>query len=210
VSEFGYEHDIGRRAIRRMNQLHGRFEIANEDFLYVLSTMVLEPIRWNARFGWRPMIENERLAQFYFWREVGRRMAIRNISATLGELERFNVEFERARFAYTEAGHRVAEATRDMFLDWFPGLPKALGRPIVCALLDEPLLDALGFPRPPSWLRRAAEAAVRMRSRAVERLPPRRRPRLRTFEKHRSYPRGYRIEELGPPEATLRFSRSAP
>ena len=42
--EFGYDSDLGRRAIRRMNQIHGRFEIANEDFLYVLSTMVFEPI----------------------------------------------------------------------------------------------------------------------------------------------------------------------
>jgi len=37
-----------------MNQLHGRFDIANEDFLYVLSTFIFEPIRWNTRFGWRP------------------------------------------------------------------------------------------------------------------------------------------------------------
>jgi len=42
-----------QRAQRRMNQLHGRFTIANEDFLYVLSTFVFGPIRWNARFGWR-------------------------------------------------------------------------------------------------------------------------------------------------------------
>src|SRR5215831_1887390 len=38
--EFGYDSDIGRRAIKRMNQIHGRFSIANDDFLYVLSTMV--------------------------------------------------------------------------------------------------------------------------------------------------------------------------
>ena len=43
-----------------MNQLHGRFEIANEDFLYVLSTLALEPFRWNERFGWRRANEAER------------------------------------------------------------------------------------------------------------------------------------------------------
>ena len=37
-----------------MNRIHGRFEISNEDFVYVLSSFVFEPIRWNARFGWRP------------------------------------------------------------------------------------------------------------------------------------------------------------
>src|SRR5689334_14235294 len=64
LMEHGYESDRGRRALRRMNAIHGRFTIANEDFLYVLSTFVFEPIRWNARYGWRPMIEVERLGYF--------------------------------------------------------------------------------------------------------------------------------------------------
>ncbi|HWB22042.1 MAG TPA: hypothetical protein VG652_04055 [Gaiellaceae bacterium] len=196
--EAGYDSDFGKRAIRRMNQIHGRFEIANEDYLYVLSTMVFEPIRWNRRFGWRPLIETERLATFYFWREVGKRMAIRDIPESYEELEAFNVEFERARFGYTEAGARVAAATRDLFLSWLPGLPKRVGRPLVHALFDDPLLDALGFRRPSPFLRRTVEAAVRGRSRAVRALPVRRRPILRTDERRRSYPGGYELETLGP------------
>lgn len=197
-SEFGYDSDFGKRAVRRMNRIHGGFAIANDDFLYVLSTMVLEPIRWNARYGWRSLHEHERLATFHFWREVGRRMAITDIPETLDELDAFNVRFEGERFAYTPAGARVAAATRDMFLDWFPGVPKAAGRPFVYALLDEPLLDALGFPRPPAALRRAADSALRVRARIVRTLPPRRRPRIRTDEPHRTYPDGYAIDELGP------------
>ena len=73
-SEDGWDGPLGKRALRRMNQIHGRFEIANEDYLYVLSAMVLEPQRWNARFGWRALIETERLAFFHFWREIGHRM----------------------------------------------------------------------------------------------------------------------------------------
>jgi hypothetical protein len=199
--EAGYDSDFGKRAIRRMNEIHGRFEIANEDFLYVLSTMAFEPIRWNARFGWRPLIQAERFATFHFWGEVGRRMAIRDIPESYGELEAFNVEFERTHFAYTEAGARVAAATRDMFLSWFPGVPASVGRPMVYALLDDPLLDALGFPHPPAWLRATAEAAVRARSLAVRGLPPRRKPRLRVEEPHRSYPDGYELETLGPAAA---------
>src|SRR5262249_53768969 len=107
-------------------------------------------------------------------------------------------------------GHRVATATRDLFLDWIPGLPNRLGRPLVHALLDPPLLDALGFPHPPPQLRRGVEAAVRARSRAVGVLPARRRPRYRTLERHRSYPHGYEIETLGPPDAAVRLNRSAP
>jgi ER-bound oxygenase mpaB/B'/Rubber oxygenase, catalytic domain len=199
--EQGYRTGPGRRAIKRMNRIHGRFTIANEDFLYVLSTMVFEPIRWNARFGWRPLIETERLATFYFWREVGKLMGMSAIPDDYESFERFNVEFERDHFAYTDAANRVGEATRDMFIGWFPGLPKSLGRPLVHALLDEPLLDALGFPHPPPALRAAATASLHARSRAVRFLPERRKPRLRTEERHRTYPEHVEIEQLGPPPA---------
>ena len=39
---------------------------------------------------------------------------------------------------------------------------------------------------------------MRARSAAVRALPARRTARLRTLEKHRSYPAGYQIEQLGP------------
>ena len=95
IVEAGYDSDEGKRAIRQMNRIHGRFEISNEDFLYVLSSFVFEPIRWNARFGWRPLIEAEKLATFEFWREIGRRMAIKEIPESYAELERYNEEYER-------------------------------------------------------------------------------------------------------------------
>src|SRR6266550_5796449 len=64
LMEYGYDSERGKRALRRMNQMHGRFEIANEDFQYVLSTFMFEPIRWNVRYGWRPLLEVARLATF--------------------------------------------------------------------------------------------------------------------------------------------------
>ena len=159
--EHGYDSEFGRRAIRRMNRIHGGFEIANDDFLYVLSTMVFEPIRWNARFGWRPLLEIERAGDVFLLAAGRRADGIRDLPESYADFERFNLEFERARFGYTDAGHRVAAATRDMFLAWFPGLPKRVGRPLVYALLDEPLLDALGFPhaarRFVMWRRRQCE-----------------------------------------------------
>jgi hypothetical protein len=51
--EDGWDGALGKRALRRMNQIHGRFEIANEDCLYILSALVLEPLavlgRWYDR-----------------------------------------------------------------------------------------------------------------------------------------------------------------
>ena len=200
IVEAGYDSEEGRRAIRQMNRIHGRFEISNEDFLYVLSSFVFEPIRWNARFGWRPLIETEKLATFEYWREVGRRMAIREIPETYEDFERFNEEYERREFRRTEASRRVGIATRDMFLTWFPGLPRRFGAQAIYALMDEPLLDAFGFPQPPRAVRAAVENGLRARARIVAALPARRRPRLRVQRRTKTYGRDWRVEELGPAE----------
>ena len=114
ILEDGYDSEAGKRALRQMNRIHSRFEISNDDFVYVLSTFVLEPIRWNARFGWRPMMEAERLASFHCWREIGRRMNIKAIPEEYAELERFNEAYERKHFATggaapaPTASHRAA------------------------------------------------------------------------------------------------------
>ncbi len=198
IIESGYDSDEGKRAIRRMNGLHRRFDIANEDFLYVLSTFVYEPIRWNVRFGWRTFVEHERLAWFHYWREVGKRMAINEIPPTYEEFEQYNVEYERANFHFTDSNARVARGSRDMFLAWFPGLPKRLGAYAIAALMDERLRETIGFQPAPRMVVRAVDGALRSRARALRFLPPRRKPKLRTQLGHRTYPSGYVLEALGP------------
>lgn len=200
ISEYGYDSERGRAAIRRMNQIHGRFAITNEDFLYVLSTFVFEPIRWMARFAWRPMSREEQLANYYFWREVGRRMAIRDIPPTIEAFEAYNQDYERANFHFAPTNRRVADAVRDLLLGWIlPRRLTRLGEPAVYALMDDRLLDACGFPRPSPTMCRMMEGSMRLRARAIRYLPARRKPRLRTEMVQPSYPRGYQIEELGPP-----------
>ena len=206
VMEWGYASERGRRAMRRMNQQHGRFPIANDDFRYVLSTFIYEPIRWNARFGWRPMCEQERLSMFYFWREVGRRMGISKLPIDYSEFERFNIEYERRHFRYMESNRRVGAATVEMFASWFPRLVGPLVRRAIYALLDDSVIEGFGFPRPSPVMRVLVTGALKLRARLVRWLPARRRPRLRTELRHRSYPRGYTIEELGPPTGVTKSS----
>ena len=199
ILDNGYNSERGRAALRRMNQLHGQFNIPNDEFIYVLSTFILEPIRWNARFGWRPLLEQEKLAAYYYWREVGRRMNIKEIPPDYESLERYNIEYEETHFRFAEPNYRLAKATRDLFLGWF--LPKPLwrlGEPFIYAIMDDRLLAAVGFPKPVPWIRKFAEAALKMRARLLRFLPARRRPRLITQLKHPTYPNGYRIEQLGP------------
>ncbi len=205
ISEHGYDSEHGRAALKRMNHLHHHYDIANDDYLYVLSTFIFEQVRWNARFGWRPMIENEKLALYYFWHAVGRRMNIINIPPSYAEFEQYNIAYERAHFRYSDAAQRVASASRDMFLAWM--LPKSLyglGAPAIYALLDDVLLDAFGFPHPPRGLRRTVENMLRLRGWLFAHFPERRNPKIRTRMKHRTYPRGYHIEQLGPPDPEVK------
>src|SRR5262249_16247332 len=148
LMEHGYDSDRGKRALRRMNQLHGRFAIANDDYRYVLSTFIYEPIRWNARFGWRPMCAHEKLALFHFWREVGRGMNSIEIPIEFDAFERFNLDYERKNYRYTDANHRVGQATLEMFVRWFPRPFAPLVRRAMIAMMDEPVLAGFGFPRP--------------------------------------------------------------
>jgi hypothetical protein len=198
ILEHGYDGERGKAALRRINQMHGRYPIPNDEFLYVLSTFVFEPIRWNERFGWRPLLREEKLASFQFWREIARRMAIRDVPEDYDTFERYYDEFALQNYRYAPENRALARATRDLFLGWY--LPKVLwplGRPFVHAMMDDHLLDAVGLPRPHPAIRRLMEGAVRLRSRIVRRLPPRRSARLITRQRHPTYPKGYTIEELG-------------
>jgi hypothetical protein len=198
LMEHGHDSERGRASLRRINQLHGRFDIPNDDYLYVLSTFVFEPIRWNARFGWRKLTPAECQAYFRFWREVGRRMGIREIPERMDALEAFSRAYEREHFQYAESNYRVGCHTRDMLAGWFPRPLRPMVRQAMYALMDNELLKAFGFPRPWPGMRPLVIIAMKSRAMLLRMLPRRRKPLLRTAMRHREYPHGYEIQKLGP------------
>jgi hypothetical protein len=208
--EHGYSSERGRAALRRINQIHGRFTISNHDFLYVLSTFVFEPIRWNARFGWRPLCAQELDGLFLFWRAVGERMGIRDIPADRETFEAWSRDFEQRYFQRTEAGERVAVATRDLFASWFPRPLRPLARSAMSALLDQPLRDAVGFAVPSRFARVLVCAGLGLRKAMLRYLPLRPKPVRRSSIPRRSYPGGYRIETIGPAALSGEKLRQSP
>lgn len=164
LMHFGYDSAQGTLAIQRMNKVHGRFTIANDDLLYVLSSLIFELIRWNERFGWRRMVETERLGYFHFWRQVGIRMHIRDIPDDYAMFEHFNREYERQHHRFTASNQRVGAAIRDMIVRRQPRWAAPLVRNAVYATLDEPLLQAFGFPRAPRLLKWLMPKVLRLQS----------------------------------------------
>jgi len=79
VLEHGPAEAEGRTAVRRMNQMHRAYDIADDDLRYVLATFVVSPIRWVDAYGWRRMSENERVANANYYRDLGRHMGIRDV-----------------------------------------------------------------------------------------------------------------------------------
>ncbi len=198
ILENGLDSPRGRAALARMNAMHGRFAIANADMLYVLSTFLFEPIRWLERFGWRTLTDHEKQASLNYYRELGRRMGIDGIPEDLDAFEQLNRDYEADHFRYAETNRRIGTATLELLLGFY--LPRWLlwtGRPVALALMDPPLLTAMGFAPAPHWLRVLVPGLLRLRARILARLPERRSPRLLTQRQRPTYPEGYRIEELG-------------
>lgn len=193
----GMDSERGRAAIRRMNRIHGRYPISNDDYRYVLATFVVMPVRWISRYGWRPYSRHEVRATVNTFRHMGRLMGIKDIPETYEEFTAFLDEYEREHYTFTEPSRRVADATIAILQGWFPRFAGPLVRQGVLAVADQPLLDALGLGQAPRALRVAADRALRARALAVRLMPAR--PDSRPMvPQPRSYPNGYTLADIGP------------
>lgn len=198
IMENGYDSDRAKRAFARMNAMHNRFNISNEDFLYVLSTFVFMPMYWIEKFGWRKLTPKERLAIFIYYREVGKRMNIQNIPEDMDEFEAFHRQYEKDNFVFAESNKEIAGYTINLLLGFY--LPKFLfflGRPIVPCFMDETLIKAMGMKPAPKFLQKTINALMRGRAFVLSLLPERKEPHLISKVKRPTYPEGYAIEELG-------------
>jgi hypothetical protein len=207
ILEHGPDSERGRAAIRRLNRIHGAHAIDGDDYRYVLTTFVFEPVRWNARYGWRPMTRGEKLAGFHLWRRIGALMGIPDLPATYEAMEAFHRDFERARFRRTPASERLGQATLAILADRLPGIPGL--RPLVFqaifALLDQPVRNAMGFPDPNRLVALLVHLLLRARARVLRHVwPPRRTPFRVTRRKTQTYPDGYSLERLGPQDRSHR------
>jgi len=198
ILEHGYDSERAKRAFRRMNDMHRRFNISNEDYLYVLSTFLFMPIYWMEKYGWRPYTSAEKLASYYYFCEVGKRMNIKDIPNSYEAFEAFHQQYEREHFRYSETNKEIGTYTTNLLLGMY--LPKFLfflGRPIIYALMDKELCEAMGIPFQPAWLRSSVYRLMRLRAAILRRMPERKKPYFGTQVKRPTYPKGYEIEELG-------------
>lgn len=189
----------GLQALERLNWIHSNYKITNEDYLYVLSTFIFDTGYWINKFGYRQLCRNEELAGFYVWKEIGEKMNIKDIPDSISAFKKYHDDFELKHFVYSEANFKVARATEDLLLSWYvPTFMFDAVRPFIHAVMEPRLLQAFNYKEPGEAMRRFVTNSLRARSYA-ESLIPRTTPYIRTRDfKHKAYPNGYTMEDLGP------------
>lgn len=186
----------GRDAIRHLNRIHGRYDIPNDEFVYVLATTLVGPRRFIDSYGRRALHPHEVEAMTRVTTRFGELMGIKGLPATYADYEARLDAYEAEHFGYAPSNERVAEASIRIVAAWYPRPLRGLVRSASVAMLDEPLRVALGLPRQPAWLASVLHRALRVRALALRCAPPRRRPY--EHDPRRTYPFGYSLADLGP------------
>lgn len=198
VVEAGPEHDTGRAAIRRMNQMHRSYDISNDDMRYVMSTFVVTPVRWIAEFGYRPLTDAEIEGITAFYHRVGTLMGIRDLPATYQGFSDFMDDYERAMFTPDERCRAVADGTLALLQNFYPRPLAPAVRAFALSLLDPHVREAYGYDHPPRAVEAIVRGGIRLRGRLIRLLPARRTPvSLSALRTIRSYPNGHLIDKLG-------------
>lgn len=191
----GLDSPRSHASVRRLNRIHGHYEIPNDEFRYVLATTIVGPVRWIEQYGWRDLDPVETRALANFTTRFGTLMGIKDLPTTYDGYLELLTSYERDHFEFDPANRRVTEATLRIAQQTAPPPLRPVVRRVTIALMDEPLRTALGVPRQPTWFVRAVSSGLRLRGRLLRWAPPR-----RTAHHHRpsSYPQGYRLGDLGP------------
>ncbi|MFH8574096.1 oxygenase MpaB family protein [Streptomyces sp. NPDC017993] len=197
----GLESPEGRAYLRRMNQMHRRYVISNDDNLYTIALFIVAPVQWINRFGWRRLTVGEERALTNYGRRLAQLMGIKDIPATFADFDQFAQSYEDRCFAVTGSGRRLAEEAMTFTAELLPKLLRGPLEPVLrrlaSAILDDAFLHAVGLPLPPERDRRLVTWVLRTRGRLLRVLPPRpdnrpHRPALAT------YPDGHHVCEIGP------------
>lgn len=198
IAEEGLESSDGRAGVRRMNQMHGSYDISNEDMRYVLATFVVTPARWIDRYGWRKPSQAEEIAAVRYYQRLGKLMGIKDIPADFQGFCDLLDSYERETFVFDPKSRAVADSTLDLFVSFYPRPLRRAMRRFSIALLDDHLRAAFKYPEPSRLVSSLAHGSLVARGRIIRFFPPRRKPSyIRDTHRVRSYPGGFMIDKLG-------------
>lgn len=191
----GYDSEIGRAALKKMNSIHQRFQIQNEDYLFVLSIYAFELIDWIDKHAWRKISAKEKWAWFYFWVQIGQRMGIQNIPYTEAAFRKFVTEYESRHVQFAPRNKDLAEAYLQVVHQRYHFL-KRLSQIMALSGLPELYRISLGL-KPLTRIERTMASIGVLVRKVMQNILP--------FillsdvsKRYQSYPQGYDVKHIGP------------
>ncbi|KAI8992143.1 hypothetical protein BDF20DRAFT_909817 [Mycotypha africana] len=212
--EITKQYERREASIKRLNELHGKYPISNEDYLYTLVLFVAEPIRWINSWEWRKLDIREVNAIFRVWHEIGTKMNIKEIPDTLDEWYEIQKAYENTSVTYHPANWRCADPTIKHLGQRLPKFMLPVLYKILPCLLEDSECKAFGIDTASTVMNFIFNSLITVRALFIRYLClPRNMYDLRTpfypnkegkyvphyfVYKPAIYTEGYRIEELGP------------
>jgi hypothetical protein len=196
----GLDSERGQEMIALLNRVHRNVPGSKDDFLYVLLTLLVVPIRWTQRQAWRQPTSAELAAAVRFFSELGSRMNIANMPRTYTDAEAFFDGYEAAKVAPSAEGQRLMDATVQVFQNRLPAPLRPLAKQIISTMLDDDRLTAaLGLPRSTRTSRAALKTGLTIRNAISRRRPLKQQPHFTPGKAGSSlYPNGYSMDQIGP------------
>ncbi|UUL75703.1 DUF2236 domain-containing protein [Pseudarthrobacter sp. Fe7] len=143
----GLDSERGQHMVALLNRAHRNVPGSPKDYLYVLLTLLVVPIRWAQHHAWRQPTGAELAAASRFFAELGSRMNIHGMPETYAEAERFFDQYEATHVSPSVEGQKLMDATVQVFQSRLPlPLRPFAARLISVMLADRRLVAALGLP----------------------------------------------------------------
>lgn len=196
----GLDSERGREMVGLLNRVHRNVPGSKDDFLYVLLTLLVVPIRWTQKHAWRRPTTVELAAAVRFFSELGSRMSMANVPRTYAEAEAFFEAYEAAHVAPSAEGQRLMDATVQVFQSRLPAPLRPLAKQIISTMLDDDRLTAaLGLPHSTRTSRAALKTGLAVRNAISRRRPLKQQPHFTPGKAGSSlYPNGYSMDQIGP------------
>lgn len=196
----GLNSDRGRHMIRLLNHAHRHVPGSQDDFLYVLLTLLVVPIRWARTHAWRAPTPADETAAIRFYRKLGARMNIAGFPTTFQEPEKFFDSYERENFAYSPAGKQLMASTVQVLKSRLPASARPLTQTLLAAMFDDDhLTDALGLPRATLLTKATFGTVLKARNVIHRRRPMKTEPHfIPGMAGSTLNPNGYRLDDIGP------------
>jgi hypothetical protein len=196
----GFDSDRGQAMTALLRRVHQGVPGSSEDFLYVLMTLLVLPLRWVDQHGWRKLTALEEEAAVAFYAELGRRMGLDPAPATLEAAGRFLDDYEERWLGSSPEGSSLLGATVKALEVRLHRFLRPVTPVVLCLMMDKPSVSlALGLKPSPAWLRLVFNTVLRFRAIRARMSPLPTRPSFVPGQTGTSvYPNGYTLDQIGP------------